>query len=194
MFYEVLGLKKWANFQNTSPFLPLCANLIGLRLRSNVQFISRYGRQPPVEPTSPIAMSLNEAGHHHDQNLSGSRSGQILWIRGLTRLQTQVGTSKNFFFFWQNIFFFILKCAQAFVKTDQFVVTTFFYKITIRIFVEQHHHQLNKHFCFLNRGKHILCTVYTITAISVLPYSYKHFKIQLLFFSIYFLSMPNIFK
>ncbi|XP_071745596.1 LOW QUALITY PROTEIN: plasma membrane calcium-transporting ATPase 2 [Lepeophtheirus salmonis] len=50
------------------------------------------GRQPPTEPTSPLAMSGHEGGHHHhhDIPLSGSRSGQILWIRGLTRLQTQV--------------------------------------------------------------------------------------------------------
>ena len=56
----------------------------------------RYGRQPPPEPTSPIAFNVagNEVGHHHHhhhESFSGSRSGQILWIRGLTRLQTQVG-------------------------------------------------------------------------------------------------------
>lgn len=58
-----------------------------------------YGRQPPVEPTSPIAMSLNDAGHHHhhhEQPLSNSRSGQILWIRGLTRLQTQLRVIRAF--------------------------------------------------------------------------------------------------
>jgi Ca2+ transporting ATPase len=54
-----------------------------------------YGRQPPPEPTSPIAFNVagNEVGHHHHhhhESFSGSRSGQILWIRGLTRLQTQV--------------------------------------------------------------------------------------------------------
>ena len=56
----------------------------------------RYGRQPPPEPTSPINFNIagNEVGHHHHhhhESFSGSRSGQILWIRGLTRLQTQVG-------------------------------------------------------------------------------------------------------
>lgn len=35
-------------------------------------------------------MSVNEHHHYHDSSLTGSRSGQILWIRGLTRLQTQV--------------------------------------------------------------------------------------------------------
>lgn len=48
-----------------------------------------------MEPMSPLAMSANEHGHHHhhhEPSLTGSRSGQILWIRGLTRLQTQVGT------------------------------------------------------------------------------------------------------
>merc|ERR1711993_153444 len=41
-----------------------------------------------------IALSANEVGHHHHhhhhESFSGSRSGQILWIRGLTRLQTQI--------------------------------------------------------------------------------------------------------
>merc|ERR1712083_204392 len=53
-----------------------------------------YGRQPPAEPTSPIALSANEVGHghhhHHHESFSSTRSGQILWIRGLTRLQTQI--------------------------------------------------------------------------------------------------------
>jgi Ca2+ transporting ATPase len=53
------------------------------------------GSQPPPEPTSPIVFS-NEVGghhhqHHHHESFSSTRSGQILWIRGLTRLQTQVG-------------------------------------------------------------------------------------------------------
>ncbi|CAB4067371.1 ATP2B [Lepeophtheirus salmonis] len=56
------------------------------------------GRQPPTEPTSPLAMSGHEGGHHHhhDIPLSGSRSGQILWIRGLTRLQTQLRVIRAF--------------------------------------------------------------------------------------------------
>ncbi len=58
-------------------------------------FSSRsIGREPPPEPLSPVVMSVNEHHphhHHHEPSLSGSRSGQILWIRGLTRLQTQVG-------------------------------------------------------------------------------------------------------
>ena len=36
---------------------------------------------------------------HSDTPLSGSRSGQILWIRGLTRLQTQVRTLSCMFVF-----------------------------------------------------------------------------------------------
>ena len=60
--------------------------------------IIRYGEQPPAEPTSPIVLTANDAYHHprtsmHDTPLTSSRSGQILWIRGLTRLQTQVGNS-----------------------------------------------------------------------------------------------------
>merc|ERR1719150_1188820 len=60
-----------------------------------------YGRQPP-EPTSPVALSANEVGHghhhhhHHHESFSGSRSGQILWIRGLTRLQTQLRVIRAF--------------------------------------------------------------------------------------------------
>ena len=129
-------------------------------------FISRYGRQPPVEPTSPIAMSLNEAGHHHEQNLSGSRSGQILWIRGLTRLQTQVGTSKHFtkLFFLKN--FFSFQDAQAIVE----IVRNTPIQNNYSIFVRQYHRRKSI-FAFRNlrRKTHILCTVYTITAISVLP-------------------------
>lgn len=58
------------------------------------------GRQPPPEPNSPLAMSANDTGHHHhhhhDTPLTGSRSGQILWIRGLTRLQTQLRVIRAF--------------------------------------------------------------------------------------------------
>eukprot|EP00096_Caligus_rogercresseyi_P001662 TRINITY_DN127_c0_g1_i1.p1 TRINITY_DN127_c0_g1~~TRINITY_DN127_c0_g1_i1.p1 ORF type:complete len:839 (-),score=209.17 TRINITY_DN127_c0_g1_i1:2656-5172(-) len=59
------------------------------------------GRQPPPAPTSPLAISGNESGHHHhhyhhDNPLSSSRSGQILWIRGLTRLQTQLRVIRAF--------------------------------------------------------------------------------------------------
>lgn len=59
----------------------------------------RVGKEPPPEPASPIVMStfdgvgMEQRPSRHDTPLSGSRSGQILWIRGLTRLQTQVGFS-----------------------------------------------------------------------------------------------------
>ena len=46
---------------------------------------------------SPLTSFVND-GHggvhhsiHHESSITGTRSGQILWIRGLTRLQTQVG-------------------------------------------------------------------------------------------------------
>lgn len=62
-----------------------------------------YGREPPPEPTSPINLSGNEVGHHHHhhhhhhhESFSSSRSGQILWIRGLTRLQTQLRVIRAF--------------------------------------------------------------------------------------------------
>ena len=74
----------------------------------------RYGTQPPPEPIgSPIALSANEVGHshhhHHHESFSSTRSGQILWIRGLTRLQTQVGQRISqlipaFFHFFFHIF------------------------------------------------------------------------------------------
>merc|ERR1712012_601782 len=55
--------------------------------------------EPPPEPTSPMNLSANEVGHHHHhhhESFSGSRSGQILWIRGLTRLQTQLRVIRAF--------------------------------------------------------------------------------------------------
>ena len=59
-------------------------------------FLYRVGKEPPPEPASPVVISTVDGGFEtrpsrHDTPLSGSRSGQILWIRGLTRLQTQVG-------------------------------------------------------------------------------------------------------
>ena len=76
----------------------------------------RYGTQPPPEPIgSPIALSANEVGHshhhHHHESFSSTRSGQILWIRGLTRLQTQVGQRISqlipaFFHFFFHIFLY----------------------------------------------------------------------------------------
>ena len=50
---------------------------------------------------SPLTSFVND-GHggvhhnlHHESSITGTRSGQILWIRGLTRLQTQVGPRKR---------------------------------------------------------------------------------------------------
>ena len=45
---------------------------------------------------SPLTSFVNDGHggvHHnyHESSITGTRSGQILWIRGLTRLQTQVG-------------------------------------------------------------------------------------------------------
>ena len=55
-------------------------------------FFSRVGTNPP-EPLSPNldGDSVPSYPHHHNhQHPIVNRSGQILWIRGLTRLQTQV--------------------------------------------------------------------------------------------------------
>ena len=58
---------------------------------------SSIGKEPPAPPMSPLTSFVND-GHggvhhsiHHESSITGTRSGQILWIRGLTRLQTQVG-------------------------------------------------------------------------------------------------------
>lgn len=50
-------------------------------------FISRWGRGHPEEYTEN--MNLGEEGYDSMEDKK-PRAGQILWIRGLTRLQTQV--------------------------------------------------------------------------------------------------------
>ena len=59
-------------------------------------FLPRIGKEAPPEPASPIVTAIDggfmeQRPSRHDTPLAGTRSGQILWIRGLTRLQTQVG-------------------------------------------------------------------------------------------------------
>ena len=69
-------------------------------LRTLLSFFNSVGKDPPAEPGSPMVPSYGDGqvtyehrpSRHSDTPLSGSRSGQILWIRGLTRLQTQVST------------------------------------------------------------------------------------------------------
>ena len=124
--------RKWKTCQN-SVGRDLSKSFLSNRLGSKVsQFLNqtcRYGRQPPVEPTSPIAMSLNEAGHHHDAPLSTSRSGQILWIRGLTRLQTQVGInwSIQLFSFFCRLNIFFSQCFEHSKKRNFFCQVKFFF-------------------------------------------------------------------
>jgi len=57
----------------------------------NNNFSPRVGTNPP-EPLSPDmdGNSVPNYPHHSHQNPIVNRSGQILWIRGLTRLQTQI--------------------------------------------------------------------------------------------------------
>lgn len=51
--------------------------------------------------------SDNILGDEYDDNETHEkRSGQILWIRGLTRLQTQVGHFKFKNFIFENFFMF----------------------------------------------------------------------------------------
>jgi len=60
---------------------------------------SRVGSNPP-EPLSPNLddppTSYTHHGNHHTHNPMVGRSGQILWIRGLTRLQTQLRVIRAF--------------------------------------------------------------------------------------------------
>jgi len=60
---------------------------------------SRVGTHPP-EPLSPHlddpAPSYSHHASHHTHNPMVGRSGQILWIRGLTRLQTQLRVIRAF--------------------------------------------------------------------------------------------------
>merc|ERR1719322_677007 len=60
------------------------------------------GKEPPAPPMSPLTSFVND-GHggvhhsiHHESSITGTRSGQILWIRGLTRLQTQLRVIRAF--------------------------------------------------------------------------------------------------
>ena len=67
-------------------------------LEAHYYVFNSVGKDPPAEPGSPMVPSYGDGqgtyehrpSRHSDTPLSGSRSGQILWIRGLTRLQTQV--------------------------------------------------------------------------------------------------------
>jgi hypothetical protein len=56
--------------------------------------VRRVGSNPPEmgSPAVEDSMTASGYGHSHSHPVVG-RSGQILWIRGLTRLQTQVGDS-----------------------------------------------------------------------------------------------------
>ena len=76
-------------------------------LEGHYHFFNSVGKDPPAEPGSPMVPSYGDGqgtyehrpSRHSDTPLSGSRSGQILWIRGLTRLQTQVSTLSCMFVF-----------------------------------------------------------------------------------------------
>jgi len=53
--------------------------------------IRRWGRGHPEEYTN--AINLGEENRYDPDSGQKPRAGQILWIRGLTRLQTQVRAS-----------------------------------------------------------------------------------------------------
>jgi len=53
---------------------------------------SRWGRGHPEEYTEAIAIGEEKFDADSDKK---PRAGQILWIRGLTRLQTQVSVVYN---------------------------------------------------------------------------------------------------
>lgn len=56
----------------------------------NFVFFFRWGRGHPEEYTEAIALGEEKFDVDSDKK---PRAGQILWIRGLTRLQTQVSTN-----------------------------------------------------------------------------------------------------
>merc|ERR1719410_525108 len=72
----------------------------------NNNFATRVGTNPPEplnspnldgEPLSSYTEHHRHSSHHRDShNPIQSRSGQILWIRGLTRLQTQLRVIRAF--------------------------------------------------------------------------------------------------
>lgn len=68
-----------------------------------MKLISRWGRGHPEEYTE--AINLGEEGYDSMEDKK-PRAGQILWIRGLTRLQTQV--SNRFPPLSCHVIFFIL--------------------------------------------------------------------------------------
>lgn len=63
-----------------------------MRKRRGLFFYSnRWGRGHPEEYTN--AINLGEENRYDPDSGQKPRAGQILWIRGLTRLQTQVRAS-----------------------------------------------------------------------------------------------------
>jgi Plasma membrane calcium transporter ATPase C terminal len=61
----------------------------------NLILINRWGRGNPEEYTEAINLGGDD-GRYDPLDDKKPRAGQILWIRGLTRLQTQVRYDKHF--------------------------------------------------------------------------------------------------
>ena len=65
-----------------------------LSLSCVVFYLRRWGRGHPEEYTEAIALGEEKFDSDVDKK---PRAGQILWIRGLTRLQTQVSLNQYYY-------------------------------------------------------------------------------------------------
>lgn len=72
-----------------------------------------WGSGPPDE--TAVDLSLLDDGSNGSVSQDGKRTGQILWIRGLTRLQTQVTFFSLLFYFVYIFFFNYLKLIFFFI-------------------------------------------------------------------------------
>ena len=75
--------------KNTQDSIVSCNVWCLVLVKTNI-FICSWGRGHPEEYTEAIAIGEEKFDVDSDKK---PRAGQILWIRGLTRLQTQVSTS-----------------------------------------------------------------------------------------------------
>lgn len=65
-----------------------------IKVSKNILILIRWGRGHPEEYTEAINLGGDDS-RYDPMDDKKPRAGQILWIRGLTRLQTQVSNVKN---------------------------------------------------------------------------------------------------
>lgn len=87
--------------------------------------LHRWGRGHPEEYTN--AINLGEEGRYDSETGQKPRSGQILWIRGLTRLQTQVRASLAASLAAAKIGRIIVNFFRLLFKSSSLVVIVHFY-------------------------------------------------------------------